>query len=801
MKKLFALSLLALMATIAYAQQPNIADIEEAKRLKVLDMLQAKVGGTGTNGTASNPNEQDCMGAIVVCQTSYYQPNSYSGSGNIPNELPSQSNLTCLGAGELNAVWYKIMVVNDGDLAFNITPNDQSNDYDWAVFNLTNASCGDLTTESLQVSCDFSGSTFPNAVTGPNGGPNSQDEPVIPVHSGEVYYIVVSNFSSSQSGYSIDFSPSTIELGHCSFIYGSVYLDNNTNCDLDPSDNGLQHQVVYALPGPYYSLSDANGLYRIGIPSGLTGTYQLFTQPLSPALVQECPANPSFLTVNVTNTDSLYPGNNFAYIPDPVIANPCPALTVSNASSGLYLLCCGGSRTVRICNNGSATATNVMLDLEYMDNNITLASATYQYTTTPAPYIQVGNHFYFSLPNLAVGECITLDIDEQLLNMNADGQTTCVNAHVTPDAPCGPPSIGWDGSNVSLNSQCSNGTVIFTLLNMGVGNMNSPLNYTVYQGANVIDNGTFQLAAGQNTTRAYAGDGDFFVMQAQQSAGNPYGIQPAGFVENCGDTTFVQSVSYNNFAQGDQPDPIDMDCVTIFNSYDPNDKQAVPSGLGVQHFINSYDDIEYKIRFQNTGTGPAQKVVLVDTLDSHLEILTLQVGASNYDYTAELVGNGVLVFTFNNINLPPASADSLGSIGFITYRIAQKWDNPISYTINNTAYIYFDLNPAIVTNTVFHNVKDNFETALAETIGKNSLGVIIYPNPTQSNITVSLSNLKATETYSLSIYNSAGALVKQQTGLKQTQTMLDVASLSSGLYTYRIVTTAGNSTAGRFVKE
>ncbi len=801
MKKLFTLSLLAFMATIAYAQQPNIAAIEEAKRLKVLDMLQAKLGGTGTNDVTSLIPEQDCMGAIVVCQPIYFQPNSYVGSGDISNEIGAGS---CLGAGELNAAWYKIMIVNDGDLAFNITPNDLNNDYDWAVFNLTNANCGDLGTNAagLQVSCDFSGSTFPTGVTGANGGSNSQDEPVIPVHSGEVYYIVVSNFSNSQSGYTLDFSPSTIELGNCSFIYGSVYLDNNTNCDLDPNDNGLPQQVVYALPGPYYSLSDANGLYRIGIPSGQIGTYQLFTQPLSPALVQECPTNPSFLTVNVTNTDSLYPGNNFAYIPDPVVANPCPALTVSNASSGMYLVCCGGSRTVRVCNNGSATATNVMLDLEYMDNIITLSGATYQYSNTPVPFIQVGNHFYFDLPDLTVGECVTLNIVEQLLDSAATGETSCVMAHVTPDAPCGPPTTGWDGSNIRLNSQCSNNnTVVFTLQNVGVSNMASPLAYTVYQGANVIDNGTYQLASGQSTTRSYPADGDFFVMQAQQSPGNPYGIQPAGFVDSCGDSTFVQTVGFNNFAQGDQPDPFDMDCVTILNSYDPNDKQAVPSGLGPQHFISSNDNIEYKIRFQNTGNGPAQKVVLVDTLDAHLEILTLQIGASNYDYTAELVGNGVLVFTFDNINLPPASTDSLGSIGFITYSISQRWDNPLNYTINNTAYIYFDLNPAIVTNTVFHNVKDNFATSVAETIGKNTLGVILYPNPTNSNITIALSSLKAGQQYSLAIYNSAGMLVKEQTGLKEAQTMLDVATLSSGLYTYRVVTTDGKSAAGRFVKE
>lgn len=162
-----------------------------------------------TTGIYAQAPEQDCFNAIPVCQSNYNQVNSYSGSGAVGGEI--NNTTSCLGAGELNAVWYIITVQANGNLTFNLTPNDPTNDYDWAVFNLTNASCTDIfNVDTLEVSCNFSGSTFPTATTGPNGGPNPQDEAVIPVLQGETYVVCVSNFSSTQAGYNLDFLNSPI---------------------------------------------------------------------------------------------------------------------------------------------------------------------------------------------------------------------------------------------------------------------------------------------------------------------------------------------------------------------------------------------------------------------------------------------------------------------------------------------------------------------------------------------------------------------------------------------------------------
>lgn len=182
-----------------------------AKNRVIKNLLTAIAVWASTSLWAQQP-EQDCFNAIPVCQNSFNQPNSYVGQGTGSNEINNSSS--CLGAGELNSVWYIITVQNSGNLGFNITPNDPTNDYDWAVFNLTNASCADIFTDpTLEVSCNFSGSTFPVATTGPNGGSNLQDEALIPVNVGETYAICVSNFSpTNQDGYTLDFGISTAQV-------------------------------------------------------------------------------------------------------------------------------------------------------------------------------------------------------------------------------------------------------------------------------------------------------------------------------------------------------------------------------------------------------------------------------------------------------------------------------------------------------------------------------------------------------------------------------------------------------------
>ena len=153
------------------------------------------------------------------------------------------------------------------------------------------------------------------------------------------------------------------------------------------------------------------------------------------------------------------------------------------------------------------------------------------------------------------------------------------------------------------------------------------------------------------------------------------------------------------------------------NSYDPNDKNVYRKTFheyGITGFSESTimygvdEELEYTIRFQNTGTAPAQNIFIIDTLDTELDWSTFQLLNATHEIDIVNLGNGILRFEFNNIWLPDSSVSQELSQGHFTYRIREKVNNELFSEITNTAYIYFDWNEAIITNTTY-NMNDWIE--------------------------------------------------------------------------------------------
>jgi len=184
------------------------------------------------------PTVQDCLGAIPVCQPVYTTTTSYTGHGNVYPEIHNNSACPLCMDGEINDVFYTFTVQTTGIFRFTLTPNISSDDYDWSLFNMTNATCADLYPKAtqLQVSCNSYGVTGYNGPTGINStlsdglncnGPGTTHGPAfnkdLNVVAGETYLLNISNWSSTnQSGYTLDFSSSTAQ------IYDNVppYIDS-----------------------------------------------------------------------------------------------------------------------------------------------------------------------------------------------------------------------------------------------------------------------------------------------------------------------------------------------------------------------------------------------------------------------------------------------------------------------------------------------------------------------------------------------------------------------------------------------
>ena len=142
-------------------------------------------------------------------------------------------------------------------------------------------------------------------------------------------------------------------------------------------------------------------------------------------------------------------------------------------------------------------------------------------------------------------------------------------------------------------------------------------------------------------------------------------------------------------------------------SYDPNDKRSEPVGFGEFHAIDvNTAHIDFTIRFQNTGTAPAYTVEITDALHAQIDRERVQLIAYTHQPTSMWIDEqNILSVRFEQIMLPDSASDPTGSQGAITLR-AGLYPGEHLTAITNTAEIYFDLNPPVLTNSTLNTLID-----------------------------------------------------------------------------------------------
>jgi uncharacterized repeat protein (TIGR01451 family) len=143
-------------------------------------------------------------------------------------------------------------------------------------------------------------------------------------------------------------------------------------------------------------------------------------------------------------------------------------------------------------------------------------------------------------------------------------------------------------------------------------------------------------------------------------------------------------------------------------AYDPNDKLVLPVGYGALGALPlGTERLTYTVRFQNTGTAEAYSVMIRDQLDAGLDLNSFLVQGASHQLTEVCVEqDGEAVFTFQDIMLPDSAADPLGSQGYVKFHINIASSAQHLTAIQNTASIFFDFNPPIVTNTTVTTLVD-----------------------------------------------------------------------------------------------
>ena len=220
----------------------------------------------------------------------------------------------------------------------------------------------------------------------------------------------------------------------------------------------------------------------------------------------------------------------------------------------------------------------------------------------------------------------------------------------------------------------------------------------------------------------------------------------------------------------------------IIASYDPNDKTEAHGEKILYSAFSNEDYLFYTIRFENTGNASAVNVLISDELDSRLDESSLKMIASSHNYILDRT-NSDLTWRFENIELPVSIADSEIGKGYISFKIKLKSGFSVGDIIPNKAEIYFDFNPAIITNTF------NTEfVALLNTASFATDNFLLYPNPSKNSVHIELPNNLRDTIKIVSFYDVIGKSVKQIKNSNSNAIMIDVSQLSSGLYFVEIQT-------------
>ena len=177
----------------------------------------------------------------------------------------------CPAGGENHTNWYTFTVQSGGTLNFVINPQDNNDDYDYAVYG-PNVTCGSL---GSPIRCSDSGVTGNTGLQ--NVSPNQNTETVsgdgwtetMTVNTGDTYFLVIDEWSpNAGSGYDLSFSGTAsldctilpVELTEFTAEFQPEYnvVDltwttaserDNDRFELERSTDGINYEVIRTVKG------------------------------------------------------------------------------------------------------------------------------------------------------------------------------------------------------------------------------------------------------------------------------------------------------------------------------------------------------------------------------------------------------------------------------------------------------------------------------------------------------------------------------------------------------------------------
>ncbi|WP_445716375.1 T9SS type A sorting domain-containing protein [Flavobacterium sp.] len=229
----------------------------------------------------------------------------------------------------------------------------------------------------------------------------------------------------------------------------------------------------------------------------------------------------------------------------------------------------------------------------------------------------------------------------------------------------------------------------------------------------------------------------------------------------------------------------------IINAYDPNDKMESRGEEILFSSFTSDDYLYYTVRFENTGNANAINVRINDVLDARLDENSIKMIDASHSYVLDRINNN-LTWKFDNIMLPVSVANTDIGKGYVIFKVKPKPGYSVGDVISNTASIYFDFNPAIITNT--------FTSTFVATLNSASFtgnSFLIYPNPTSDYCTITSGDAQLIKT--VNIYDVLGKRIFSKDGNNELVQVINTSEFNSGIYLIEIIDNNNQHTTKKLV--
>lgn len=759
------------------------------------------------NGTIGFPAQagQDCSLPNPLCSSTITIGNpGYQAYG---NNCDFDGSGICLSTGERGSVWYSIPINAAGVLEFDIVPNDwpgapstASTDYDFAVWKVTGSgstSCTGIAAGAVPDRCNYDGlgvggcfgtGNAPAAYPGFNAAYESQ----LTVVAGEVYLLVISNYTNSTSGFTLNINP-TSPVNYV--VATSVTWTGGTNT------------TAWAPTANWGGCASPTcGIDAVISPSAAV-------QPVLTAGT----FNVRNLTINAGATLTLLSGATLNICGDfnnsgSLIAHPNSTIVFNNGSttqtiSGSFI---GVDQmgNLTITKTGGSVVLNAAIDI---GGNFTTSNAT-SILNTNGYYVRVARNF----------------------NNNA-GNTTFTNVGTTGTLEfygTAAQTYNQGSSTLTLNNvvmeNTSTGVTLSTAMELGTSGVLTLNNGRINTGANEVR--VFNTASGAcsagNTTSFVAGNLRRYLSGAAQSYNLPVGHATQGY--QLANVTFTTATTIPQLLARFDPwaavpnGPVSSECLianynvlpALNNGYWTINASATPTSGNYNVTLNSTN-------FTNSGGAAGWTVMKAATIAGPWGLQGSCVTTSTVSQTSRTGLNGFSVFAVAQTNTPLPiellyfEGVNEGDHNVLRWSTATEQNNEFFYLERSTdgvtfeviatlagagnssqqlSYLHIDAWPAIGENyyrlkqTDFNGASTYSGIILVQYHPGNVYLDNLHPNPTNGAVLFDYVSPDAT-TITIVVTDIAGRIVhneKRQLEGGRTEVSTLLQECGPGIYTLRV---------------